>query len=44
MLLLLKKTILVPVMAAGPFIATVMDAVGIAFYFQFVVFLIRVAN
>jgi len=40
--LLLKKLNLDPALTAGPFIATVIDAVGITLYFQIAIFLMRV--
>jgi magnesium transporter len=40
--LLLKKLKLDPALTAGPFIATVIDAVGITLYFQIAIFLMRV--
>ena len=42
--LLLKKLKLDPALTAGPFIATVIDAVGITLYFQIAVFLMRVIS
>ncbi|WP_083456482.1 magnesium transporter [Desulfosarcina cetonica] len=39
--LLLKKLRLDPALTAGPFIATVIDAVGITLYFQIAMFLMK---
>jgi magnesium transporter len=39
--LLLKKLKLDPALTAGPFIATIIDAVGITIYFQFAILLMR---
>lgn len=40
--LLLKRLKLDPALTAGPFIATVIDAVGITLYFQIAIFLMRI--
>jgi magnesium transporter len=42
--LLLKKLRLDPALTAGPFIATVIDAVGITIYFQIAVLMMRLAE
>jgi magnesium transporter len=39
--LLLKKLNLDPALTAGPFIATIIDAAGIAIYFQVAIWLMR---
>jgi magnesium transporter len=39
--LLLKKLKFDPALTAGPFIATIIDAVGIAIYFQVAIWLMR---
>jgi magnesium transporter len=40
--LVLKKVNLDPALTAGPFIATIIDAVGITIYFQIAILLLKV--
>jgi magnesium transporter len=42
--LLLKKLHLDPALTAGPFIATIIDAVGITLYFQIAILLMNVMH
>jgi magnesium transporter len=39
--LILKKFKLDPALTAGPFIATIIDALGVAFYFQIAGFFLK---
>ena len=40
--MVLKRLKLDPALTAGPFIATIMDAVGLTIYFQFAVILMKI--